>query len=485
MKKTILISFLALIALEGYGQSNSSKVWPNGDAKRWSLSLLGGTTTFTGDARKPEFGYMGGLGLQYNFSHSFGIRALGSIGRLQGQEKPEERPFASYSFTNNFWDAQGQVVFSLGNISFLRKARKLNLYTALGAGYFNNDATSEFVNKQDPLVTRRDTFSGGVLALSGSAGFRYKLGNFGSLGLEYNLRAVNSDKVDLLDYQSHANKSRDVVHMASVNLSFFLGKKGNSHLEFINPVETVYENITKLQKNVEELKGDADGDGVADYFDKDNNTPAGANVYGNGKAVDTDGDGIPDIHDAEPFSPAGAKTDLNGKAIDSDGDGVPDVLDMSPDTDTSFLVNHQGIPIMTKELARRIAPGGSASKSGSRGGSGFGNIGYLPAILFETNSFQVKPTYFNDLQSVAEAIRRIPGIKVEIIGNADSRGENNMNYKLAMRRAETVKKILVETFGVDGSLLSIKSNGSKVPIARGNDPFSLQANRRVQFFIVE
>jgi len=88
-------------------------------------------------------------------------------------------------------------------------------------------------------------------------------------------------------------------------------------------------------------------------------------------------------------------------------------------------------------------------------------------------------------QNIAEAIKRTPNVKILIIGNADYRGSEKLNEKLALERAQAVKNVLVESFGVDASILEIQSNGEKVPIAKGTDPMALQANRRVQFFIIE
>jgi outer membrane protein OmpA-like peptidoglycan-associated protein/opacity protein-like surface antigen len=478
MKKFSILTFALFLSLFSDAQSKpKGSIWPNGDAKRWMIGIQGGTSTLHGDARQMKFGYAAGLHAQYSFSHVFGIRMLGNIGQLTGAEKPEGRPYSRYDFTNDFWEGQAQMVFTLGNISYLRKARKMNLYLAGGLGWFNSDATSTYVLKSDASNTERtDTYKEGHLAFSFSSGLRYTLSPAMALGLEYNFRYMGSDLVDVLQYPSSGNKSKDAASILQLTLGFKLGKKGKEHVEWINPVESMYEDIARMEKKVDALSGDKDGDGVADYFDKDNETPSGANVYGNGKPVDTDGDGVPDYKDTEPNSPSGARVDENGKAEDSDNDGVPDVLDLSPNTDTAYMVNHQGIPIMTKELARKLAP---------KGGLGSGGIGYMPAILFETASSRVKPTSYVDLQGIAEAIKRTPGVKILLIGNADYRGSEHTNDRLALQRAEAVKKILVENFGVDANLLLTQSNGEKVPIARGTDPVSLQANRRVQFFVVE
>jgi len=478
MKKLLIFSLAALLATPAMAQKKK-EIFPNKDTKRWMFGLQAGGTFVTGDAQGLGLGYAAGLTAQYSFSHTLGIRVLGNYGQLNGSEFQDGRPYSKYDFTNNFWEAQAQAVITFGNISYLRKAKKTNFYVAGGFGVMGNDATSTYILKTDLTNTEQTgTFSEVVLSFAYSAGMRYNVGKNMALGLEYNMRFVGSDLVDVLQYNSSGNMKNDMVNMLQLTATFKLGKKGKEHVDWINPVEAIYEDIAKVEKKVDALSGDQDGDGVADYFDKDNTTPEGAMVYGNGQAVDSDGDGVPDIRDMEPNSPKGAQGNEAGVAADDDHDGVPNVLDISPNTDSSYLVNHQGIPIMTKELARKLAPKGGL-------GAGGGGIGYMPAILFETGNKSIKPIHYVDLQNIAEAIKHTPNVKILIIGNADYRGSENLNQKLALERAQAVKNVLVESFGVDPSILEIQSNGEKVPIAKGTDPMALQANRRVQFFIIE
>lgn len=476
MKKIVLFSIAGLLTIGAFAQGKKTN-FPNGDAKRWMFGLQGGPSFFHGDANEPGIGYAAGIAAQYSFSHMVGFRVLGNYGQLKGTDsRPSEGPYDRFEFTNNFWEAQGQVVVTIGNVSYLRKARKMNFYLAAGMGAMGNGGTSKYATKELPNVELEGKYDDVIYAFSGSTGFRYSLSPAIALGLEYNLRFASSDEVDLLNYAAFGNKSRDLYSFGQATITFKLGQKGKEHVEWINPVDAIYENIAQIEKRVDALSSDQDGDGISDHFDKDNTTPPGAMVYGNGQAIDSDGDGIADALDAEPFSPAGAVVDGSGKAEDSDGDGVPDVLDLSPNTDPSLLVNHQGIPIMTKELA---------SKLSDKGGSGGLGVGFMPAILFETGSARVNPIHYNDLQGIAEVIKRSPGLTLMIIGNADVTGNAKLNEKLALQRAEAVKKVLVENFGVNANRLKVQSNGDKVPIAKGKDPLSLQANRRVQFFISE
>lgn len=475
----LLATSLLLSGISAVAQTDSKgkSIFPNQDAKRFLLGIQAGATTLHGDADKLGFSYAAGIHAQYSFSHSFGVRIIGNMAQLKG-EASTSKGFKSYSFINNAYEGHAQVVATLGNISHLRKARKTNLYFFGGLGYVQSDATNEFVKLNDATNTVvKQSYKDGAIAFSGGLGVRRSLSKSVSLGLEYGYRYIGSDLVDVFQPNAAANQSKDAFSTLQLSLSFKLGKKGNEHVEFINPLETIYEDLSRIEKKVDELSKDDDGDGVGNFFDKDPKTPAGAKVYGNGEAVDTDGDGVPDILDQERNSPKGAKVDKDGNAEDSDKDGVPDVLDLSPGTDTTYMVNHQGIPIMTKELSRKLAPKGGLTVGGG--------VGYMPAILFETGSAKIRPLHYTDLSGVADAIKRNPDLKFIIIGNADFRGSEGTNDKLALRRAEAVKKVLTENFGVNPANLTAQSNGEKVPVTAGKDPLSLQANRRVQFFIAE
>ena len=109
----------------------------------------------------------------------------------------------------------------------------------------------------------------------------------------------------------------DSYYMMNAMVSYTLGKK-NKPMEWVNPMEVVYNDISDLKEKVNILSGDKDKDGVSDLFDKDNSTPEGTKVYGDGTTVDTDGDGVADSKDADPYTAKGAKVDANGQEIDTE-----------------------------------------------------------------------------------------------------------------------------------------------------------------------
>ncbi len=89
---------------------------------------------------------------------------------------------------------------------------------------------------------------------------------------------------------------------------------------------------------------DSDNDGVPDYLDKCNDTPADASVDISGCPLDSDSDGVPDYLDNCPGTPRGIPVNELGCIKDSDKDNVPDYMDNCPDTPSGIKVDSTGCP---------------------------------------------------------------------------------------------------------------------------------------------
>lgn len=463
--------------------SNVSKVtFPNKDARKWIVGVGAGSALFHGDANKSTGGFSLNGHLQYNFSHTIGLRAFYNQGNMSA-ERTENDSWKGYRMNSDFADYGAMAMITFGNISFLRKQQFINFTLGIGGGGADIKTESDpFRLPSDPVSQpdRVNKFEDQIFFVAWSAGAAFNLAKWLSLSLDYHFRFTRNDNLDALNFPVFANRYADYYVLPQASLQFKIGKKGTQHLTWINPVEAVYTDVSTLKKDMKSLKSDKDADGVSDYFDKDSNTPAGAMVYGNGMAIDSDGDGVPDILDQEPFSPPGAKVNPEtGIADDEDGDGVPDILDLSPGTDAkTYITNHQGIPIMTREMNQKLVGAGKTS-------IGDGGMGYLPAIFFDTDKSVIKPMYMNDIRGVALALKRFPNIKIEVIGNTDTRGGEKYNVELGLRRANTVKEALVKQYGIDAGRLIVTTKGKSNPVAKGSDPLSHAANRRVEFFVTD
>lgn len=504
VKLTLSLILVAFMALPVLGQPGKKKETSSGsskksstkskaarflftkESKRMALGIQAGTSFFHGDADELRPGWAVGANFRYNASHVLGFRALFNYGRLRGGlSNPRGSNFNSFDFNSNFLEYGIQAILTLGNISFFKEQWKWNLYTYGGVGQVRMNSETESVSADTNRIRTNKEYDRTHIALTYGLGIKRNINKWIDIGLEYGFRWVRTDSMDIINAAIHRNRKFDAYSLPQLILNIKLGKSGREHLDWINPIASVYEEVTDLEKKLDKLDKDSDNDGVPDRFDKEENTPEGAKVWGSGEAVDLDNDGVPDVNDQEPNTPPGAKVDPNtGMAEDEDGDGVPDILDLSPNTDPKYMVNHQGIPIMTKEASNNIVNNKGDNIVTNIGGGGGGGIFFLPAVFFATDIDEPYPKHLVDLQNVAVAMKNNPGIKLEVIGNADLRNSDKYNLRLAQRRADNVKKILVK-FGVDASRLVTKTNGERVPITTGTSPMQLQANRRVQFFIMK
>ncbi len=101
-------------------------------------------------------------------------------------------------------------------------------------------------------------------------------------------------------------------------------------------------------------------------------------------------------------------------------------------------------------------------------------------IEFDTNKAVVKPRYHEEIKKFAEVMKNYPELKVIIEGHTDNVGGKAYNQKLSQRRAESVKKYMVDKFGIDASRLTAKGYGMSKPIADNKTKAGKQKNRRVE-----
>lgn len=312
--------------------------------------------------------------------------------------------------------------------------------------------------------------SGGVNVLSfddGSAiiptlgaGIKYALYNNIDLDLS---AAFGSTPLTLDPINTH------LITNIGVNYKF---TKKDVAVEWNNPLDAMYGDIATVKTEIEGLSTDTDGDGVADAFDGDNNTPEGVAVDGKGNALDVDMDGVADYADEDPFTARGVQVDANGRELDSDKDGVANSIDIEPNTESGATVNFQG-----KEI---------------RGAKG----AFMPAVYFDFNSAKVSYANYERLAAVASLLQANAKYKLRVIGYADAVGNSANNHKIALRRANAVVDALSSMFSIDASRLTASSKGEDAPLANESVKVTettadgqvisnnlTRMNRRVEFVI--
>lgn len=103
-------------------------------------------------------------------------------------------------------------------------------------------------------------------------------------------------------------------------------------------------------------------------------------------------------------------------------------------------------------------------------------------IFFRTNSAEISPAMYVELDRVADIMRRYPQTWIESQGHADPRGDDGYNLSLSQRRAEAAADYLASR-GVDRS--RIKSVGyGETRLKSGGNPDLYGADRRVEFLLL-
>jgi len=239
---------------------------------------------------------------------------------------------------------------------------------------------------------------------------------------------------------------------------------------------------------------DTDGDGVVDRLDKCPDVP-GLPEFDGCPPPDTDGDGIPDHQDECPYEP-GPASNRGCPIKDSDGDGIPDDQDACPfepgipelkgcpDKDT----DGDGIPDRFDSCPTEPGPpenNGCPLKKKSLVVITREKLVIKDKVYFNTGQATIQKRSNILLDEVARIIKERPEIpKVVVEGHTDSTGKYESNVKLSERRAEAVRTYLVKK-GVQADRLEAKGFGPDRPVASNDTAAGREANRRVEFVIVQ
>lgn len=113
----------------------------------------------------------------------------------------------------------------------------------------------------------------------------------------------------------------------------------------------------------------------------------------------------------------------------------------------------------------------------------------LDDMYFDTNKDKIKSSSKPSLTLLLDFMLKHKGIKIEISGHTDSRGNDAYNMDLSQRRAESVMDYLIEN-GIDDKYLVAKGYGETEPIAPnenkdGSDnPEGRKLNRRTEIKVL-
>lgn len=109
--------------------------------------------------------------------------------------------------------------------------------------------------------------------------------------------------------------------------------------------------------------------------------------------------------------------------------------------------------------------------------------GVVEGIAFDFNSAVIKKESYAKLDRAAAAFKKFPALQVGIAGHTDGIGSKAVNQRLSQRRAEAVKKYLVD-HGLDENQITAEGFGASRPIATNKTPGGRAKNRRIEINLV-
>lgn len=203
---------------------------------------------------------------------------------------------------------------------------------------------------------------------------------------------------------------------------------------------------------------DSDNDGVFDNIDQCANTPIGTQVDNVGCALDSDGDGVLNAIDMCPNTPAGTKVGAKGCSLllDTDQDGILDEQDQCADTPMIDKVDSNGCSVFTEvEVSTNIK------------------------VLFGNNSSVITNPNDSQFQDFADFMNRFPSTDSVIEGHASAPGDADYNMMLSKKRADAVRTLLINKYGIDAERLTAKGFGETQLLDTSNTAAANKVNRRI------
>jgi OmpA-OmpF porin, OOP family len=219
----------------------------------------------------------------------------------------------------------------------------------------------------------------------------------------------------------------------------------------------------------EPVNDDRDGDGIPNDLDGCPDEPETVNGYQDTDGCpdkDTDGDGIYDDLDAcvnEAETVNGFEDEDGCPEADTDNDGFFDEQDScpnEPESDNGYK-DADGCPDVVPDEVARFT-------------------GAIEGITFENDKDTIRKSSTKALDAAVKVLTDHPTIRIEISGHTDIKGDHDHNLDLSQRRAESVKKYLVE-HGIDETRITTVGHGPDKPVDTNDTEKGRANNRRIEF----
>lgn len=105
------------------------------------------------------------------------------------------------------------------------------------------------------------------------------------------------------------------------------------------------------------------------------------------------------------------------------------------------------------------------------------------SIEFDFDKAELRPENREILSRIAGVLLTAEDFSIQVYGHTDDVGSVEYNQELSERRAEAVRRYLIEA-GVEEDAIQSKGFGKAAPLVEGTDPEARQRNRRVEIAVV-
>jgi len=105
-------------------------------------------------------------------------------------------------------------------------------------------------------------------------------------------------------------------------------------------------------------------------------------------------------------------------------------------------------------------------------------------IEFESGKATLTPAGTAVLDGMTAALKKLGGVKVEVIGHTDNAGSRAGNLSLSQARAEAVKAYVVGQ-GIAEESIAVSGEGPDRPVADNRTPEGKARNRRIEFKVIQ
>ncbi|TOA19777.1 hypothetical protein CGK31_23625 [Vibrio parahaemolyticus] len=145
---------------------------------------------------------------------------------------------------------------------------------------------------------------------------------------------------------------------------------------------------------------------------------------------------------------------------DDDSDGVINQRDLCPGTPLGAEIDNDGC--------------GSYANSSQQ---------MQIRVLFANDSDEINPVFAKQIRELSDFLKEYPSTSIELQGYASRTGGSEHNLDLSKRRAENVRKALLQN-GITPERVTIVGYGDTVLATTGTDEVSHALNRRVTATVV-